>query len=279
VDGAQILRELWRRKVWVVVVALLAAVAAVAMMYSIQPLPPKLTKKSTVYGVASVDVLVDVRRSALGDARLDLFNLAGRADVYARLVNSTRVKNDIARRLGTRATAISVQGPPPLQPQTQGQAEPSAQQRAQEIRGSDRPYRVYLDTEQSVPVISIFTQADTAPDALRLADATSASLEQYARDQNRSLNRIHKSGRKRKRVVPIAKQVTVHPVGVAEGGTISKGASKVAAVLAFIGVFLTGSLLIVVVASLARGWREAEARERLIAVGSRPLPGNPAERE
>jgi hypothetical protein len=60
-------------------------------------------------------------------------------------------------------------------------AEPDSERRASEIQGSTAPYRIEVQGRPYTPVIDVFTQAPSAPEATCLADASSVGLGDYLR--------------------------------------------------------------------------------------------------
>ena len=182
-----VLRNRWR---WVLPGLALAVLAAVASAYKVSAFPPKLTKETALeYGSASTQVLVDYRDSALGSLERGFEPLMARAGVYARLVTSPSLLAHVSEKSGIPAAAIQAEGP--FNPfRTRQEKEPTAERRADQLASESNGYRLRMDTEQGIPVISIFSVAPTARAAEQLANGAAEGLTAYVQE-------LKPSGRRR----------------------------------------------------------------------------------
>jgi hypothetical protein len=226
---------------------LLAIGGAIAINYRVSVNPPGVHKKQTLaIGAASTSVLIDSPRSAVGDLQNDLAPLAQRTSVVALLISSQAVRDDIGRRVGIPGSAIAFDRASP---------DPSQTVRSNEMVVESRGYRISTSPDAEVPIISIRTQAPTPKAAIALADATSASLQAYV-----------VSLQQKQKIAP-AFRLQVRRLGEARGGLVNPGAGTKAGAVAFIGIFLGGCILILLVTKLVDELRtsrlEAELEEGL----------------
>jgi hypothetical protein len=242
VELVYILKELWQRRILVALVVLAAVISGLALAYRVSVFPPSLHSKRTIeYGAASTQILVDARSSAIGDLRYDLTPLVARAGVLARLATTGEVADALARQLGLPLNSIDIQGPTVNPSQV---AAAGAAQRSSQLLGEASGYRVKADTDGTLPVINVFTQAPTADRAIALANATFIVLGKVVDSAQVSA------------ATPPATQARLIQLGRAKGGVVNPGASKQLAAIATIGVLIGGVILILVVSRFARAWRE-----------------------
>ena len=89
---ALILRRLLELKIWVLAAAVVAVLAGTVTLFKI----PSLERRSTTIGVASAEMLVDARRSVLGDLNSSVEPLATRTSILASISQSAPVVTMIA---------------------------------------------------------------------------------------------------------------------------------------------------------------------------------------
>lgn len=249
-DLAQVLRELWRRRGWLALGALLALYLALTTAYRVGLFPPSLERKTLAVGVADTQLLVDTPRSALTDVGRDLEPLAARATVFTHFMTSLPVREAVARRVGLPASAIQADAPPsPNQPRAA--TEPTAAQRGSAVVGERRGYRLFFSNDPTSPTVNIRAQAPTARDAIRLANAGAAGFRAY-------VQRIQVQ-----QGDPPARRVQLRQLGSAQGGIVGGEINERLAALAFAGAFVGWCLLVLLVVNVARSWRELEAEEGL----------------
>jgi hypothetical protein len=238
-DLVDILRELWARRRWLLLVIPLALLAAISTNYRL----PSLEKRELPVGAASAQILIDASTSAIADVNRDPGPLASRAIVLAQYMSSPQARTRIARKMGLPQAQVTAEGPfSTLTDRATYQAIP-APPRASQLTDEDAVYRLVFDAQQSLPIISIYTQAPTAAGAIALAGAASDVLTGY-------VGRLDEG-------VPRERRIEITELGKPEGGMVNDGARRILAALAFIGVLSAGSALIVIGSGVARDWSEA----------------------
>jgi len=270
---ANVLRELWRRKVWVAFAALLAVFIGLSTAYRVSLFPPELEPRTKEFAAASTEVLIDAGVSSLGDLRGDLEPLGLRAAIFARIVKSERVRTTISKRADV-PSGISVEGPTVAATGPETREAPAAE-RARDILSEGTPYRVELDVETGVPVINVFTRAPTLREAERMANATFSAMRSYVRANERTaLRRTQARARADDRRVPrrlkLSRRVSVSQLGDAEGAVVNEGVDAPLIALSTIGSFIALLLLILLGAGVARGWRLEDAYAHRQAESERP---------
>lgn len=247
------LRQLWRLKLGVIAVVAIAALVALSVAFRVSLFPPSLQSKSYEFGAASTQVIVDQKRSPVADVR-ELFEpLATRAEVYARLMTSTPLRNYIGEELGIPGAAIIAEGPPAPNA-TRAEREPLAGERANSLFGEGVPLRLSLRAEDELPVVSIAAQAPTAKGAEQLANAAVAGLMRYVAE-----------AQERSRVRPGA-QVRLTQLGEPQGGLVNSGVNRTMPIVAFFAVLAFGLVLLLWLGNLVRNWREAGMQERTLGL-------------
>lgn len=243
-DSVTILRELWRRRIAVGLVALGAIL--VGFLLSFRPgLPPE----SRQYDVAtaSARLLVDtpqsqvVRVNPRGSETLGL-----RANVLANLMVEGPAKAAIAKRAGLKPRELIATSESELKPQV---VSPKA------LRDPDinlMKTRVVMDLDgEQLPIVEVDVQAPDAARATALANASVTGLTDYL-DTRAAADPDLEAG----------KRLRVTGLGNAEATLSTRGPSRLLSLAAALFLFLAGCAAILLVSRLARGWREAEASER-----------------
>ena len=241
---AEIIRTLWQRKLALAAVLGLAVLASVATAYHIGP--SGISSRSYEFGAAQAQILVDSHRSSLLDLTQETPPLAERAAVYAQFMRSNAVKVAIAEAVGVPVNQIVTEGPYTAAGGTQNIPRPS-EARANEIRGEGKRYRLVFDYQPDLPVVSIYAQAPTEADAVKLAAGTVKGVSNYVidlEDEN---------------AVPVHARTHIRELGPAEGGTVNSGVDPLVALLAFIATLIAGCGAIIGYVSLRRGLRRAAA--------------------
>jgi hypothetical protein len=237
---ALVLRELWARKLLIVVGVLIAAVAAILSVYRVQG--TTLKARSLQYSSASTQLLVDAPASVLGDLKAEFDPLDARALVYANFMASPAVLNIVGDQMGLQGDQIYAAGPvESLQPRTV--QEPTALKRNVEITGEKIPYRLNFTDAPDLPTIGVNAQAPTTAQAIALANASVVGLQRYVTE----LQTTDK--------VPPASRVVIRQLGPASGGVVDGGISKSLAVLVFVGVLLLWCMLILLAGRFRDSWR------------------------
>jgi hypothetical protein len=247
-DLTHALKELSRLKPAVIAVVALAILAGLWAAFDVSLFPPSLKSKSYEYGAANTQVIVDGKRSPVVDIRQEFEPLATRAEVYARLITSTPVKNYIGRDIGMPGNEIIAEGPPSPDV-TRAEREPLAAERSNALRGEGVPYRLSLRPEDELPILNIASQAPTAEKAVELADAAVAGLMKYVENVQET-SAVREGAR-----------VRLRQLGPAQGGTVNSGVNKTVPVLAFMATLVLGLALVLGGANVLRNWREVSTGE------------------
>ncbi len=243
------LRDLWRFRLYVLGVSVLAVLAGLTVMYKVS-LPPKFESRAYDVGVATAHILVDTPRSQLVEvAPTGVGTLGMNTELLASLMIDGLIKSDIAHRAGLQpdqivgvtdaATVPSAAGPSPVSAPSGPRAFVLTTQVMTDIAGDN------------LPIIEISAQAPNRNAALRLADAAIAGLGDYL---------VAKAAQER---VPKSDRLQVTGLGQPQATTETHGPSDVIAIVAVILVFGFGCACILAVQALVRGWRAASARELL----------------
>jgi hypothetical protein len=247
-EFARTLKALWRRR-WLVALGVVVA-TAVALMSAFQVglFPPSLNSRTNEFGTASTQILVDTPNSSFANLAEEVDPLNYRAGVFARFLASPAAIDLIAREAKLPSDAIEAQGP-----YEQGQPlfaiEPTADKRSTQIIGERALYRLRFENNPNMPLITVYAQAPSDSEAVRLADAAPAALQSYVR-------RIQVSQH-----TPAKRRVTLRQLGDATGGTVNAGASLQIAVLVFFVVLILWCLLLIPAHAIAKGWRAASDRD------------------
>lgn len=239
-DTVTTLRELWRLRLYVAGVCVLALLAGAAIMY-----------KSRTYevGVATARILVDTPSSQVVQvAPKGSDTLGTRANLLASVMIDGAVKSDIASRAGLQPNQLVGMTDAATQPSSSGPAPVSA---------PSGPHAYVLSTQvltdsagDQLPIIEIDAQAPDRAAAVRLADSAITGLRAYL-DSTAALERISPADR-----------LQLNGLGAPQATTEVRGASPVIALVVSIVVLGLGCAGILAVLALVRNWRAASAREQ-----------------
>ena len=242
---AQILVSLWRRRIAVAAVVVLAALVALAMAYRISVFPPKLSHRSVASGTAEAHILVDSPRSSVADLNRSFDPLVARAQVLSELLTTAPVVDRIAQQMHVPPSAITAVDDNSTLNVPTSQVEPTASVRSNAITQEGLQYRLTFRAEPEQPTVTIFASAPNAADAIRLADvAAKASADWVKATQDQQ-------------VVPDSRRTQLTQLGAATGGTVNSGASRILAALAFVAIVGIGSLLVLLVGNTLPAVRKA----------------------
>src|SRR5262245_43483070 len=262
---AQILVQLWRRRLAVVAVVAIAFVVSIALAYKISISPPGLSHRSISNGSAETHILVDSPRSSVADLNRSFDPLVQRAQVFAQLMTTAPVIDRIAKIAGVPASSITASDDNSTLNVPTSEIEPTANVRANQITNETLRYRITFRAEPEQPTVTVFGQAPTAEAAIKITNAAAKGAAQWVRDtQDRQL-------------VPDSRRTQLTQLGAATGGTVNSGASRILAVLVFVAIVAIGSMLVLLLGNTlpaVRERRRSVAKERVAAL---PTTGPAAE--
>lgn len=247
-DTVTILRELWRVRLLVVGVCVLALLAGAAVRY--QPSFPPKSRQYDV-GVANTSILLDTPSSQVVDvAPKGSDTLGMRANLLASLMVDGVVKTAIAQNAGLNPNEL-------IGTSTSVTDQPVSH--ATNPRAPRLTTQVITDNSGAqLPIITVQTQANDAAAAVKLAMAAVTGLQGYLNSKAATEQ------------IPDAQRLHVTGLGVPQAETATRGPSSILAVGAVIFVFGLGCAAILGVLALIRGWRAASPPER--AQHDPPLP-------
>jgi hypothetical protein len=254
-ETVTILRGLWRQRIAVAGVFLLAVLVSIAFAYRIS-FPPKLQSRSYTVGVATSRILIDTPSSQVVEvAPKGSDSLGTRAGLIASLMVDGTVKSSIARRAGLQPQQIDAI--------STSAAETTPADNTPKPRSNVLKTTVVTNTSgDALPIIEIEAQAVDAQSAARLAQASVSGLQDYL-NSKAALQQI-----------PEAKRLQVSGLGAPQARDVVRGPRKVFAFALAIFVFLAGCATIIGLSRLAGAWRAAEREEEALTLAP-PLPVRP----
>jgi hypothetical protein len=258
-EAVTILRELWRRRVLVALVAFAAVLVGFLLAYRVG-FPPEPRKYEV--GLATARVLVDTPQSQV--IRVDpkgSDTLGLRASVLANLMVEGEAKDAIARRAGLKpkklkavsasATSVDESGSEPQPVSTAFPDDPDVHMiRTRVITNPDG---------EQLPIIETDVQSPDAASATKLANATVTGLTDYL-DKRAAADED----------VDERRRLRVSGLGSAQATVAARGPGRAVAAAAAIVIFLAGCAIILLVSALARSWRAAEVSEQAETIDLAP---------
>jgi hypothetical protein len=228
-----LLRDLWRLRLLVAAVAILATLAGLAVAYRL----PSMESRKYEVGVATARMLVDTPKSQVIEVAPKGSEALGvRAGLLASLMVEGELKDSIAKRAGLQ--------PDELQGVSTAGAEPGAAGDAPNTRGYVLTTSVLGATAgEQLPIIQIETQAPNAPAAAKLADAAVAALGSYL------------DSRAAAEQVSAGERLRVTGLGAAQARQEVRGPRLLLAVAAAILLFALGCATMLGMFALVRAWR------------------------
>ncbi|MGZ8666528.1 MAG: hypothetical protein ACXWZM_05405 [Solirubrobacterales bacterium] len=262
-DPLGIVRELWRHKIYLTIVVVVALLFAILSAFKVTP--SGLEKRSLQVGAASSQVLVDSPGSALvAGASVGTFDaLSTRAQIYGQYLSSLEARAKIAKLTGVPPGTIATAGPFSTDVAQNSYSGQSSEDRANQLVDQGAPNRLVFTAQEGVPIISVDSQAPTANRAAKLAVASFITLKRYVRKLKSSeeYKQTLKTGPNAEAKAAL-KGVTVRQLGTPEGGTIGGANDKILMILAFITVFLLGCAAIIILPRALGRWRSLDEIER-----------------
>ena len=256
-NSVTILRNLWRRRMLVVVAGCVAFAAGWVFAFGPVPSFPPKPRGYTV-GVATANLLVDTPRSQVIEvAPKGSDTLAARANVLANLMVDGGIKDAIAKRAGLPSKKIIASAPSP-----DGSVPPP------KLTAHSMAYTtsVVLTSDMAeLPIIKVQTQGPDVSKALRLANAAVNGLSDYLNTKAADDS------------VDATRRLQVRPLGTAQGVESERGPASMMALVVVFFVFLGGCATILIVSALNSRWREAIEAEKGVfdqQAGDEPLDGD-----
>jgi hypothetical protein len=242
-------QELSRLRLGVVVSVAIAAFVAVWSVADISLAPPGLKPRALDIASAETQVVVDTPYSTVVDLRQgvdDIQPLQERSLLIGTLMSTSDVRANIARRAHIAPALLQV-----VAPRTPDQPRPVAQSGEKkgpsDLFKSTDQYRLDIEANPTIPLLSITAQAPTAEAAQRLANAAVSGLNDY-------LHRLVAS-----EDTPGGLQVTLRQLGRPHGEIVNKGVQLQVVMVVFLVVFALCCAASIGLARVRRGWKLAAA--------------------
>ena len=257
-DTVTILRDLWRLRVFVAAMCVLALLGAAAVALKL----PSLESRRYAVGVATAQILVDTPSSQVVNvAPKGADTTGGRADLLATLMVNGGIKTTIAQLAGVQPNQIVGVTTAATDPSATAVSPPSGPGvyvlKTQVLSDS---------TGNQLPVIELSTQAPNRDGAEKLADAAIAGLSQYLNS---------KAAKER---IPDADRLQVDSLGAPQATAAARGPSNLIAALVFVVILGLGCAGILAVRAVVRGWRAAALTEELEQDAQHAEPGQRVQR-
>lgn len=255
------LHALWHTRKVLVASLLIGLAAAVLSTYRVSPagLHPRAISMAT----ASTQVMVDNPYSIVFDLNQGSYQLqqmAQSATFLGNVMVSLSVQEDVARRIGIRVSQLQTTAPAtPLLPQ----AIPTPQNRkTTDILASNNQYRISVQANPTVPILTIYTEASSVATAKALANAAVDSLRDYLSTAGHG--------------VPAKERVNIDQLGRAQGGAVTGGLRQEVPALAFVFAFVLSSALGMWIIRISTGWQIAAGEAGRAAVQAADGGAHPA---
>ena len=239
-EVSQILATLRSRWIATTLVVVLAFAGAAAI---------KLSSHSVPTGAGTVQILVDSPSSELANLTQNPTPLISRAAVFAQVMTSQAVLEDIATAAGVPTTSVTAQGPYSGAAESLNVITP-AEARSSQLVAEKAPYRLTFLAQQNEPVITATVQAPTVAAAAKIANAVFTGVQNY-------VTTIQHEGK-----TPDEDKVTLRQLGTAQTATVNGSSRLTLVAAAFLAVLILGLLLILGLESLRKREDELESIEQ-----------------
>jgi capsular polysaccharide biosynthesis protein len=237
VELAEIARILWARKFATIAVVIVAVVVAAAV---------RLTVSSVPTGAATVQILVDSPDSALANLSQETVPLTTRASVFAQVMTSAAVLEQIAQSAGVPAHEITAEGPYSGAGQPLDVVTPSPA-RGNQLIAETTKYKLTFVAQANEPVVTASVQGPNAAAAAAVARSIYPGVQRYVASLQ------SQSG------TPASHRVTIRQLGPPQAGPVNSGSRSTFMVAAFLGVLVLGLLALIGIEGLRRRPDEADA--------------------
>jgi hypothetical protein len=164
----------------IVLAGVLSLVCAAANSGHLSLFPPRPAHAQLSSATATSHVLVDLPDPSLLYRRVEMAALADRGELLGRVLASPTGLALLARHAGVDPKELAGLARTVADVPT-SLTDPGLEQRANEIAGSHKPYRIEVQARQYVPIIDTYVQAPSAPEAERIANAVAPALDEYLR--------------------------------------------------------------------------------------------------
>jgi capsular polysaccharide biosynthesis protein len=231
-----ILRARWWATLAIVLLAIGTAVAV------------RETVSSVPTGAATVQILVDSPDSALANLSQETVPLTTRASVFAQVMTSAAVLEDIAASARVPVSQITAQGPYSGPGQALNVVTPS-EARGNQLLAQTVRYRLTFVAQTNEPVVTASVQAPNAAAAAHVAASIFPGVQRYV------------STLQQQSATPAQHRVTIRQLGPPQAGPVNSSARSTLMIAAFIGVLLLGLLVLLGVEGTRRRADEAAAFE------------------
>jgi hypothetical protein len=232
------LKELWQRRLAVILAGVGAAIIAVLVVFNVSFSPPSIGKRDHVEARGSIEILIDSAKSPIADVGRNLEPLTARAGVFARYIAGGNVIKQISETTGIPVKQIEVAGPAPLPGEAIGATAPPE---------NIRPYGLSIVQRDELPIVNVETRAPTLAEARELAAATPGAVRGI-------VSRIQAAQK-----IPDSKKVTFRVLGPAQAAPTNEALGLKVAIGLFVALFGLGLLLIFGIPRLIAAWRSVDA--------------------
>ncbi len=234
---AEIFRILWTRKLATIAIVVLAVVVAITVRIAVSSVPT---------GAATVQILVDSPDSALANLSQETVPLTTRASVFAQVMTSEAVLEQIATSAGIPTDQITAQGPYSGAGQPQDVITPSPA-RGNQLIAETTKYKLTFVAQTNEPVVTASVQGPNAAAAAVVAGSIYPGVQRYVSTLQ------SQSG------TPASQRVTIRQLGPPQAGTVDSSSRSTFMIAAFLGVLVLGLLALIGIEGLRRRWDESGA--------------------
>ncbi len=247
------LRARLQRRSRVLVAVGVGLLLAILILFKVTLTPPSLHARALNVAAASTTLMVDTKHAVSTD--LGLRNDAMLAlSVQTNLIGEVMVTDPVLDEIGRIAgiNPLDIQATAPVTsdvPRTE--IEPDSGANATALIQAPDHYKLQVQVEPNMPIMHVYTQAPTADEAIRLANASVTGLRAYLSKLNTSES------------VSLNDQTVLTQLGAVRGGVVNHSAAKELALLAFITGFAATLFGFRLAARFKTGWGLAGLNARI----------------
>jgi capsular polysaccharide biosynthesis protein len=236
---AEIFR-IFRARWWATLAIVVFAISVAAIV--------RVTVSSVPTGAATVQILVDSPDSALANLSQETVPLTTRASVFAQVMTSVAVLEDIAHSAGIPVSQITAQGPYSGPGQALDVITPS-EARANQLQSQTVKYRLTFVAQTNEPVVTASVQGPNATTAARVASSIFPGVQHYV------------SALQEQSATPLQHRVTIRQLGPPQAGPVNSSARSTLMAAALLGVLVIGLLVLLGIESLRKSAQQSAAFE------------------